>query len=236
MDEKFFSCIKSTLTFHFTGDCISYLISKGLSIGIVLLSFTLKLPQIISMYKSKSKEGLSYISIYSEIITFLFSCLYSYHNGYPFMTYGESVIILVQNFIILLLCWKYDKNQSSDRQNYLFLFLTFALTYFGIKGEFLNDFVWSLIGSSGIPLVSVSRISQIITSFMDKSTGPLSSFTFLMNILGSVSRIFTSLKETGDKLIIFSYCYSSLLSLIILIQIIYYSRKNKKEEHEKKAQ
>lgn len=227
MDEKFISCLKSTLTFNFSGDCISYLISKGLSIGIVLMSFTLKLPQIISMLKSKSIEGLSYISIYSEIITFLFSCLYSYHKEYPFMTYGESVIILVQNFIIFLLCWKYDKDQSSDRKNFLFVAVCMIITYFCMKEKYVNDYIWYLIGSSGIPLVSISRISQIIISFKDKSTGPLSAFTFLMNIAGSVSRIFTSIKETGDKIIIISYVYSSLLSLIILIQIIYYSRKNK---------
>ena len=235
MDEKFISCLKSTLTFNFSGDCISYLISKGLSIGIVLMSFTLKLPQIISMLKSKSIEGLSYISIYSEIITFLFSCLYSYHKEYPFMTYGESVIILVQNVIILLLCWKYDKDQSSDRKNFFFVAVCMIISYFCLKGNYVNDYMWYLIGSSGIPLVSISRISQIIISFRDKSTGPLSAFTFLMNIAGSVSRIFTSIKETGDIIIIISYVYSSLLSLIILIQIIYYSRKGK-EETTKKTQ
>ena len=235
MDEKFISCLKSTLTFNFSGDCISCLISKGLSIGIVLMSFTLRLPQIISMLKSKSIEGLSYISIYSEIITFLFSCLYSYHKEYPFMTYGESVIILVQNVIILLLCWKYDKDQSSDRKNFFFVAVCMIISYFCLKGNYVNDYMWYLIGSSGIPLVSISRISQIIISFRDKSTGPLSAFTFLMNIAGSVSRIFTSIKETGDIIIIISYVYSSLLSLIILIQIIYYSRKGK-EEPTKKTQ
>ena len=109
------------------------------------------------------------------------------------------------------------------------------ISYFCLKGNYVNDYMWYLIGSSGIPLVSISRISQIIISFRDKSTGPLSAFTFLMNIAGSVSRIFTSIKETGDIIIIISYVYSSLLSLIILIQIIYYSRKGK-EEPTKKTQ
>ena len=228
MDEKFLSCIKATLTLNITGECISYLLSKGLSIGIIVMSCTLKLPQIISMLKTKSNEGLSYISIYSDIITFLFGFLYSFHNGYAFSTYGENVIILIQNIFILLICWKNDTAQSSDRNNFMFFGITCSIAYICLKDTLLNDYAWYLIGSSSIPLTGISRISQIISSYKEGSTGPLSSFTFLMNILGNLSRIFTSIKETGDKVIIFSYIFSALLNFIVLAQIIYYSRNKKK--------
>ena len=62
--EKFFSCVKKTITFNLEKECIVYLISKGLSIGIVFFSFISKLPQILYMYKEKAVTGLSYISIY----------------------------------------------------------------------------------------------------------------------------------------------------------------------------
>ena len=70
--DKFFGCVKKTLTFNIEKECISYLISKGLSIGIVLFSFTSKLPQILYMLNTKDMKGLSYISIYLDILSTLF--------------------------------------------------------------------------------------------------------------------------------------------------------------------
>ena len=75
MDEHFIECIKKTLTLTIEKECISYLISKGLSIGIVLFSFTSKLPQILYMLKEKDIKGLNELSIFLDILVFLCSCL-----------------------------------------------------------------------------------------------------------------------------------------------------------------
>ena len=137
--DKFFGCVKKTLLFHFEKECITYLISKGLSIGIVLFSFTSKLPQILNMYKSKDIKGLSYLSIYLDVFSFLCSALYPFHKGYSFLTYGESVIILLENLFIFFMAWKYDINQSSDRQNMSFTLIICSFLFVVYK-EFLDDF------------------------------------------------------------------------------------------------
>ena len=62
--DKFFACVKKTLTFHLEKECLTYLLSKGLSVSNVLFSFTSKLPQILNLHKSKEIKGFSYLSIY----------------------------------------------------------------------------------------------------------------------------------------------------------------------------
>ena len=221
--DKFFGCVQKVLTFHWEKECITYLISKGLSIGIVLFSFTSKLPQIINMYNSEDIKGLSYISIYLDIISFLCSALYPFHMGYSFMTYGESVIILIENLIIFLLAWRNDKNQSSDRQNMTFTLIICGFLFSCYKGVF-NDYHWKIVRGASTILGVISRLTQIIKSCKEKSTGPLSTITFGLNMLGNIARIFTTIKETNDLIMTGGFVISFVLNLIIFLQIIHYNR------------
>lgn len=224
--DKFFRCVKKTLLFHFEKECITYLISKGLSIGIVLFSFTSKLPQILYMYKSKDIKGLSYLSIYLDVISFLCSSLYPFHMGYSFLTYGESVIILLENLLIFFMSWKYDINQSSDRNNMSFTLIICAFLFITYK-EVLDEKSWKIVGSASTVLSFGSRITQIVKSYKEKSTGPLSTITFALNMLGNVARIFTTIKETKDFIMAGGFIISFFLNLIIFLQIIYYNRAKK---------
>jgi mannose-P-dolichol utilization defect protein 1 len=236
--------VKKTLTFNIEKECISYLISKGLSIGIVLFSFTSKLPQILYMLNTKDMKGLSYISIYLDILSTLFYTMYPYHMGYPFLTYGEGLIILFQNFLIFFICWKYDTYQSADKNNMSFSLLLVSFLFLCYKG-FFDEKIWKIIGSASTVLSMGSRITQIYTSYKSKSTGPLSTITYGLNMMGNAARIFTSLKETNDIIMVGGFVVSFVLNLIIFLQIIYYNKKDegkqfieikeKKEEKEDKS-
>ena len=223
--DKFFGCVKKTLTFNIEKECISYLISKGLSIGIVLFSFTSKLPQILYMLNTKDMKGLSYISIYLDILSTLFYTMYPYHMGYPFLTYGEGLIILFQNFLIFFICWKYDTYQSADKNNMSFSLLLVSFLFLCYKG-FFDEKIWKIIGSASTVLSMGSRITQIYTSYKSKSTGPLSTITYGLNMMGNAARIFTSLKETNDIIMVGGFVVSFVLNLIIFLQIIYYNKKD----------
>lgn len=39
---------------------------------------------------------------------------------------------------------------------------------------------------------------------------------------GSLARIFTSIQETGDKLVILNFVVSSFVNIVLSVQIIYY--------------
>ena len=227
--DKFFGCVKKTLLFHFEKECLSYLISKGLSIGIVLFSFTSKLPQILNMYKTKDIKGLSYLSIYLDVVSFLCSSLYPFHKGYSFLTYGESVIILLENILIFFMAWKYDIDQSCDRNNMLFT-LTICGFLFTIYKGVLDEKAWAVVGNASTVLSMGSRLTQIAKSYKEKSTGPLSTITYALNMLGNVARIFTTMKENKDIIMTGGFVISFFLNLIIFLQIIYYNRPKKDEK------
>jgi mannose-P-dolichol utilization defect protein 1 len=220
-------CITKILNFNLDKSCVTLLISKLLGYAIILISFNFKVPQIRNMLQTKSAEGLSYVSIYLELFIMLLSVLYSIHYNNPLSTYGENIIILIQNLIILILTWRYSKKHSwMTRIIILILFGSFS--YIMLQ-PFIPEEFWAYMASITLVALTVARFSQIYTSFKTKSTGPLSKFTFISAFLGNAVRAFTSFAETNDKLLLFSYCYGSALALAVLMQIVIYEPKKKEE-------
>ena len=66
------------------------------------------------------------------------------------------------------------------------------------------------------------QLIQIVENKKNGSTGQLSAITMGLLFAGSVARIFTSIQETGDYLVIVTYAVSSLANAIICAQILYY--------------
>ena len=100
-------------TFFFEGNfkdipCLKYTISKGLGYAIVVGSGIMKLPQILKIVMNRDVTGLNAMSFYMECAAFLPSIVYNVLKGYPISTYGENIIILIQNYLLVILYWLYD--------------------------------------------------------------------------------------------------------------------------------
>lgn len=63
---------------------------------------------------------------------------------------------------------------------------------------------------------------QVFTNYKNGSTGQLSAITCLLLFGGSIARIFTSIIETGDFIIIVTYCVSTAANGAIVCQLLYY--------------
>jgi mannose-P-dolichol utilization defect protein 1 len=87
--------------------CVKLLISKLLGYAIILGAFGIKIPQIIKIQANKSVAGISMSMYLLETVGFLISSSYGYVNQFPFSTYGESLIILIQNYVVVYLMFHY---------------------------------------------------------------------------------------------------------------------------------
>ncbi len=81
---------------------------------------------------------------------------------------------------------------------------------------------------------------QIYENWRNGSTGQLSAISTWLMTAGSLARIFTSIQETGDNLVILNFVASSFVNLILTAQILYYWNapmpEEKKKVEEKKTQ
>ena len=80
------------------------------------------------------------------------------------------------------------------------------------------------------------KMIQIITNFRNGHTGQLSAITSFLLSLGAIARIFTSIQETGDNIVILTYVCSSVVNTIIALQVLLYWNKTSNLTIKKKIQ
>ncbi|KAI0201532.1 mannose-P-dolichol utilization defect 1 protein [Astrocystis sublimbata] len=199
--------------------CLKLAISKGLGIGIIGASAIVKVPQILKLLQSKSASGISFLSYLLETSSYLITLAYSLRSGFPFSTFGETALILGQNAIITVLVLNY-----SGRASIAALFV--AALAVGVVSLLNSDIVdMQTLGylQAGAGVLGVaSKIPQIAAIFQEGGTGQLSAFTVFNYLAGSLSRIFTTLQEVDDKLILYGFIAGFTLNLVLAVQMVYY--------------
>ncbi|KAI9899301.1 hypothetical protein N3K66_005762 [Trichothecium roseum] len=199
--------------------CLKLAVSKGLGIGIIAASSVVKVPQILKLLRSKSAEGVSFLSYLLETSAYLISLAYNFRNGFPFSTYGETALIVGQNVIISVLVLNFSGRAG--------LAAVFVAALAGAVGALFMDNVVDMQTLSylqaGAGVLSVaSKVPQIAAIWQQGGTGQLSAFAVFNYLAGSLSRIFTTLQEVDDKLILYGFVSGFALNLVLALQMVWY--------------
>ncbi|KAJ1428880.1 hypothetical protein B484DRAFT_396631, partial [Ochromonadaceae sp. CCMP2298] len=184
-------CSVDLSNFSFDADCIDTYIAKLLGFAILAGAFALKVPQILNLVRTKDVQGLSPSAFYTEVPLSTISIVYNILQGNPFTSFGETCVISVQNFILVLLLWAYMKPAPSTFTVVGVLSLFIAV---GALAWHLPSDLQYLLPLSILPMLIYSRLAQIITSYSNGTTGQLSIITAFLQFAGSLARIFTTIK------------------------------------------
>ncbi|XP_067880104.1 mannose-P-dolichol utilization defect 1b [Heterodontus francisci] len=211
--EEFF------LEFNFLDvPCLKILLSKVLGLAIITGSVMVKLPQIFKIMRAKSTAGLSFNSVLLEMLSITGSMVYGIRNHFPFSSWGEALFLMLQTLMIGFLIQHYGGRPQKG--------VACLLIYFVLVGLLLSPLTpmmaVTLLQALNMPAVIVSRLIQILTNYRNGHTGHLSAVTVFLLFGGSVARIFTSVQETGDWLMILTYVVSSSFNGVIAAQLLYY--------------
>lgn len=88
-----------------------------------------------------------------------------------------------------------------------------------------------LQGAAGL-LGVASKLPQIVAIFQQGGTGQLSAFAVFNYLAGSLSRIFTTLQEVDDKLILYGFIAGFTLNAVLAAQMVYYWNSPKSKQTE----
>lgn len=214
-------------------ECLSLALSKVLGVAIISAAAVVKVPQILKLLQSQSAAGLSFTSYLLETASFVITLAYNARSGWPFSTYGEIALILVQDVVIgfLILRFSYRDGVAG----------TFAAATAGILyvlmyyDKFVDMQMMSLLQAGAGALGVLSKLPQIWTVYQEGGTGQLSAFAVFNYLLGSLSRIFTTWQEVDDKLILYGFMAGFFLNAILAGQMIYYWNSKKTTGHGKEV-
>jgi len=164
-----------------------------------------------------------------ETLAYLITFIYAYRNQFPFSTYGENLFLTIQNVLITLLIIYYfphpqihlttKRAPSNKPVVFLASVLTFVTTYVLLIVP-LPTLLLLQMGT--VPISLVSKLPQISQNYSNKSTGQLSVFAVVSQIFGCAARLFTTLTEVDDVIILAGFALAFVLNLILGIQIWQY--------------
>ncbi|KAK5745370.1 hypothetical protein LTR17_001531 [Elasticomyces elasticus] len=199
--------------------CMKLAISKVLGIAIVGASAVVKIPQLLKLLNSQSAEGISFLSYALETASFLISLMYNVRNRFAFSTYGEVALIAIQNIAISVLVLQYSGKGAAGA-----VFVAgLAAAGYAMYSESITSMNMLQYMQAGAGVLGVaSKLPQIVTIFQQGGTGQLSAFAVFNYLAGSLSRIFTTLQEVPDKLILYGFIAGFTLNAIIAAQMVYY--------------
>jgi mannose-P-dolichol utilization defect protein 1 len=153
--------------------CLKLAISKALGIAIIGASSIVKIPQLLKLLNSQSAEGISFLSYLLETTSYLVTLVYNIRNLFPFSTYGEIILIAIQNIVISVLVLQYSGKGAGAA-----VFVAgLAAAGYALFNESVTSLETLQYLQAGAGLLGVaSKLPQIITIFSEGTTGQLSSF------------------------------------------------------------
>ncbi|PGH11365.1 hypothetical protein AJ80_07156 [Polytolypa hystricis UAMH7299] len=201
--------------------CLPLAISKVLGVAIVTVSAIVKVPQILKLLSSRSSQGISFTAYALETTSLLITLAYNARQKFPFSTYGETALIAVQDVVVATLVLVFSGNAPAAGA---FLAAVVGIVYALLfSGETLVDQATMGYLQAGAGVLGIaSKVPQIYTVWKEGSTGQLSAFAVFNYLIGSVSRIFTTLQEVDDNLILYGFIAGTTLNLVLALQMVYY--------------
>ncbi|KAF9585963.1 hypothetical protein BGW38_010778 [Lunasporangiospora selenospora] len=212
--------------------CIKYGISKGLGLGIVAGGAIVKVPQIIKIVQAQSAEGVSFSSYMLETLASVISLAYNIRQQNPLSTYGETFFVTIQNLIILSLMMFYrgkGTNAFAILSSFLFLGTIVARTSeiqtadgAVVTTALISQGMLTILQALTIPINLFSKVPQIVANYKNGSTGQLSAFTVFNYFAGSLARVYTTLTEVDDMIILAGFMLSTLFNCVLAFQMALY--------------
>jgi len=199
--------------------CLKLAISKGLGIGIIGASSVVKIPQLLKLLNSQSSAGISFLAYLLETSAYLIGLAYNVRQGFPFSTYGETALIAVQNVAIAVLVLHFSGKSAGAA-----LFVAgLAAAGYALFSEGIVDakgLGWLQAGAGVLGVAS--KIPQIVTVYKQGGTGQLSAFAVFNYLIGSLTRIYTTVQEVDDPLILYGFVSGFILNAVLAAQMVYY--------------
>lgn len=203
--------------------CLKLGASKVLGLGIVVAGSIVKLPQLLKLVNAKSGAGLSLSGYVLETLAYIITLAYNFRLKFPFSTYGETAFIAVQNILILHLILHYA-GKTPYALAVVGGFAALAIPLF--SADVVSYRHLQILQGLSIPLGLASKVPQIVTNFRNGSTGQLSAFTVFNYLAGSAARVFTTMTEVNDPVILGGFVASVALNAILALQMVMYWNKS----------
>jgi mannose-P-dolichol utilization defect 1 len=201
--------------------CLKLALSKALGYAIFAGSMGLRSPQIYSIVTAKKDPvaGISAMFMYLDLVVFTIMLAFGFRQDWQLSTYGEAYFMTAQDLLIVFLLHWHTRTMTSFAGG----FAIYALCAYAMLAGIVPFEYIQLLQAATVPIGIASRLPQIYKIYSEQSAGQLSLFMFLLNTCGALARVFTTLAELSDIVMLSGFAISATLNGIITAQIFYHN-------------
>lgn len=199
----------------------------SLSLSIVILAISNAHSRITSLVlKEHSTRGLSFSAYFIEMIAYVIATVYCYRTQCPFSTYGESLLLSLQNIMIILYIMYYSRLRfmASSREDSVF-YVGVAIAAGACLLYIIPLSLLETLQPLTVPVAVLSKIPQIIRNYRTSSTGLISGFVVRAQITSCFARMFTTPPVFEDTIVWNGSMASLVLNSVLGVQVLLYRKR-----------
>jgi len=190
-----------------------------------------QIPQIMGMVKNKDAEGISFAALSIEICSLTIQVLYNLIKSYPLTAYGDTIALLLQDYIIIGLILLYAKEKPGLRQ-YGNIVLYVGVMCAIVQGTITKDMI--VTGMNCVLMINiVAKATYIADILRNKNTDNMNPIGWILFLYSNLVRMFTSYVVLGDMTVFAQHSFNFSSNLLITAMIYYYKTGEKKEKEKK---
>lgn len=108
-----------------------------------------------------------------------------------------------------------------------------VLTAFLYSSSLCSPALLALLQAATIPISLLSKVPQIVELQTRRAPGQLSAIVVVAQFAGTLARIFTSLTETNDPLLLWGFGLGALFNAVLLTQLLVFWNGNETTDKDK---
>uniref|UniRef100_U5EXY8 Solute carrier family 66 member 3 n=1 Tax=Corethrella appendiculata TaxID=1370023 RepID=U5EXY8_9DIPT len=200
---------------------ILFIIGDLLSLITIASCLVSKVPQIRTIQQLQSSQGISLNGLLLEVSSYTVTMLYNYTNRYAFLSYMEYPILLLQEYVLILLVLKYKDLLNPTAYKWIGIYWTI---FFGFALGILPGSLLMLMVPFTTPVGATSKIMQLVEILRTKNSETVSLITWGLSAFTNLTRIYTILIDSGDKVLLSNFAISTVLSSLVLFAAWFYKK------------
>lgn len=190
-----------------------------------------QIPQIWGMVQSKDAEGISFAALSIEVCSLTIQVLYNLIKAYPVTAYGDTIALLLQDYVIIALILLFAKEKPGLRQ-YGNIVLYVGVLCAIVQGSITKDML--ITAMSGVLMINVvAKATYVADIVRNKNTDNMNPIGWILFLYSNLVRMFTSYVVLGDMTVFAQHSFNFSANLFITGLIYYYKTGEKKEKKDK---
>ncbi|XP_060073974.1 mannose-P-dolichol utilization defect 1 protein homolog [Ylistrum balloti] len=213
------------------GTCWFIVFTKVLGYFLIGSATISQIPQIFKILRRRNASGVSFLSMLLMLESSSSSVAYSLSKEYPINSWGENLVFMLQNVILVCLLLRYNQRPLASLSFMIFYIVVMIVLILPV----IPSDILFFINIVGLPAIGASRVIQIYTNHKNKSSGQLSAASTFLCIVHSCGRLTTSIVITKDWMMILTFLQVIVLNTILTCQVLYYRRNARPKTQNKVA-